>query len=294
MKKMSDSLDRIFYTLVAIGFIAPFALLSILRSLYVPSIVGLSVLTGIFSYAAFWGFTVGRGLGLRPYRRQALWVATAGAFFAGQWLLQAAIAPYYPYGTTPTTRIIVDSYNDAGYTLIFAWTDVSIPLLRRSDRLMRDLLHWKKLRLILWPLVLLGFVGHDLVLNSLTAFTGEPYTFIRNVISTVPYVVILLGAITLGLGMKRSRDPTLDRHVKWFGLSALLIIFTFLLGHFANTLGFIPASSGLLIETIDYVLLTFAGIFLYRSAKHLVPLSKISSEFVTDLPAPKVTQSTVS
>ena len=275
---MSDSLDRIFYILVAIGFIGPFALLSILGSLYIPSIVGQLVLAGIFSYAAFWGFTVERGLGLRPYRRQALWVAIAGAFFAGQWLLQAAIAPYYPYGTTPTTRIIVDSYNDAGYTLIFAWIDVSIPLLRRSDRIMRDTLYWKRLRLILWPLVLLGVVGGDLVLNSLTALTGNPYAFIGNVFSTVPYIVILLGAFALGLGMKRSHDPTLDRHLKWFGLSALLIISAFLLGHFGRTLGLIPASSGLFIETVDYVLLTLAGIFLFRSAKHLVPLSKISSE----------------
>jgi len=273
---MRSSSDVAFYLLVIAGFLLPFLLLLVFNySLSVSSITGAFVLCAVFSYAAFWGFSMRNGLAAPLYRRHALWVGAAGAYFAVQWLLLALFAPFYPYGGTPQTRFLIDSYNDFGYTMIFAWIDATMPLVRRSDPFLRNPLRWERLRLILWPLVLLGAVGTDIGLQSVTAITQSEYPALRDLLTTIPYPVLLLGALGLGLSIRRSEDAILRGHSRWFGLAATLIILTFLLGHFAHALGLVPASAAVLVQTLDYVMLTAAGVFLVRSAKDLVPLSQV-------------------
>src|SRR5713101_35168 len=280
---MRSSSDVTFYLLVIAGFLLPFLLLLVFNySLAVSSITGAFVLCAVFSYAAFWGFSMRNGLAAPLYRRHALWVGAAGAYFAVQWLLLALFAPFYPYGGTPQTRFLIDSYNDFGYTMIFAWIDATMPLVRQSDPLLRDPLRWKRLRLILWPLVLLGAVGTDIGLESVAVITQSQYPILRDLFATVPYPAILLGALGLSLSVKRSKDATLRSHLRWFGLAGTLIVLTFLLGHFAHALGFIPASAALFVQTADYVMLTAAGVFLFKSAKDLVLLSQASSEAIVE------------
>src|SRR2546428_13847940 len=72
---MRSSSDAAFYLLVIAGFLLPFLLLLVFNySLSVSSITGAFVLCAVFSYAAFWGFSMRNGLAAPLYRRHALWV----------------------------------------------------------------------------------------------------------------------------------------------------------------------------------------------------------------------------
>lgn len=280
MREMTNKVDKRFYLIVAVAFLAPFITLPLFRySLAIPSIVGELVLAGVFSFAAFWGFAIGKGLRLRIYRRQALLVSVAGAYFAGQWLVQAVFDPFYPYGTG-VSRLVVDVYNDFGFAVIFGWIDASIPLLQRSDRFLRDPLNWKKLRYLLWGLVIAGAIGTAL---QFLGILNDPV--LSDVFTSTQYPAILVGALALGLGIRRGNDPVLEKHLKWFGRSAVMIILAFLIGHFSHGLQFLPAAGSLYVQTVQYVLLTLAGIFLFRSARDLVPLSPILPESLVEAPA---------
>ena len=270
---MVSRLDKAFYVIVAAGYLLPFILLPLFRySLSVPSIVGELFLSGVFWYAAFWGFSIGEGLKLKIYRRQALLVGLAGAFFAGQWLVQAVFDPFYPYGSG-LGYLIVDLYDDFGFMMIFGWIDTSIPLLQRSDRFVRDPLRWKKLRYPLWALVVSGAIGTTLVFPRLIN-----NQLLSGVFTSTQYPAIFLGAVALWLGIRRGNDRVLEKHLKWFGGSAMVIILAFLFGHFSHGLQFLPPSGGIFVQAIQYTLLTIAGVFLFRSARDLVPLSPILSE----------------
>lgn len=272
--------DVVFYILALAGLLAPFLLLTAFKySSGVSLIAGLLVVCIIYSYAAFWGFSMRRGLAAPLYRRQALWVGAVGAYFAIEWLVQALFNPFHPYSGTLQTYFLLDTVRDFGYTVIFAWISATMPLVRQSDPLLRDELRWDRLRLILWPLVVVGVVT-TAGLEAITLVTGSQYLLLHDLSTSIPYPAILVGALALGLGIKKSTDMTLRRQLKWFGLSATFIVVVFLLAQFAHTLGFVPASETLLVEAVQYAMVLLAGVFLLRSAKNLVPLFQVPLETV--------------
>ncbi len=275
---MKNKSDLTFYVLTLAGFLIPFVLLLVFKyGSGVASTAGALVASAIYTYAAFWGFSMRNVLAAPINRRQALWVGAAGAYFALQWLLLAAIDPFYPYGGTLQARFLLDTYNDFGYVVIFAWIDATMPLVRESDALLRDEIGWKRLRPALWSLVIIGGVV-TAGLQGIAALNGSQYPLIQNLFSTIPYPSLLIGAFGLRLGIKRTTDATLRKQLKWFGLFATFIVLIFLIGHTAHTLGVLPASAALAVQAIQYTMIVLAGVFLFRSAKALVPLSQIPVE----------------
>jgi hypothetical protein len=230
----------------------------------------------IFVYAAYWAFDIRRGLAVRLYRDQALGIGLIivifGAFYANAWWF---------FGATQTNLALSVLQQTAGFGLslsVFYWLDASILASRRSDPLLRDTLHWKRVRYILWPLVWLGpiLVSWSVIAYPPTSYpSGLPISGSVVAIGTIlsyfsliaPFVI---GAVLLPIVGRRSRDSSLRRHLVWFGLFAATFTFVF-------TRNLVPS----LVNDLDLtltgsVILAIATYCLYRSARSLVPLNKLS------------------
>ena len=158
--------------------------------------------------------------------------------------------------------------------------DASALAARRSDPLLRDTLRWSQLRIILWGITIGGVV---LNLSSAMYFLfttgnipvgGLSSTRILAIIQTIytiaPYfVTTLAGALLLPIIVRRSGDMTLRTHLWWFELFAIFVLVFYLL---------IPVLLGdpLQILSVQFAGLLAGAYFLYRSAKSLVPLNRLS------------------
>ena len=263
---MASKLDVAFYAFLFGGtLVGYFMLLGLNLSLTVAAITVLLVQAIAYCYDAYWAFGIVRALVTRACRRQARWLGALAVYFAGFWLLIALIDPRYPYGSGPLCSVL-DFYNDFGYLAIFAWMDATVRLTRLSDPLLRQPLASEKLRLILWPLVLLG-LGY---------FVAEGRSlFFSDLFSTLPYPAIVIGALALLVGTRRTKDLILRRHLRWLGFATFLLVLVEIFGHFSSTLGFLPASSSAYLAVIDGILILFGGFPLFKSSKSLAPLNRI-------------------
>ncbi len=215
-------------------------------------------------YAAYWAFSVRRGQAVSLYRRQALGVglvaiadammfAYIGTFFA----LLARPGP----GQDPIFPLITSVFQ----VTLFYWIDATVLAARRSDPLLRDTLHWRQLRKLLWVLVIIFASYQPIVVPAklssvpLLASLGWIGAGLASTIS---------GIVALTLSILRSKDPTLRRTIKWFGLfiaSSASPFVNLFLG---------PPESLILISVSSLV----GGYFLYRSARSLVPLNRLTLE----------------
>jgi hypothetical protein len=223
----------------------------------------------IFSYAAYWAFSLGRALTIRLYRRQAFGIgvivvafwSTIGIFvgLSGALSLQVSSAL-----STLTWDFLL--------LTLFYWIDASVLASRRSDPLLRDTLYWSKLRIPLWTVDLLAvgtvfsvlsyaeITGNVSLLNQLVVGTFN--NAILNFVNGFPVILaIVCGVIFLSaIAVRAKFDRTLRRHFAWFALF-LILVFSVLGG----PLGLI-GPIGLLL----------AGFALYKSAKSLVPLNRLA------------------
>src|SRR5256712_4362486 len=105
------------------------------------------LVSALFSYAAYWAFTIRRFLIHRLYRRQASWVAGMGIYFVAlSSFLTFAI--FYSLNTI-YVNVLGGLLIGSGFVVIFAWMDSTIRVARLSDPLSRDTLRWSKLRYFL-------------------------------------------------------------------------------------------------------------------------------------------------
>jgi hypothetical protein len=234
------------------------------------SAVAFVVITGpVFFYAGYWAFNIRRALRIHLYRRQAFGV---GVITLALW---STVGIYGALQSVLSLQVFSAVSNLTWYFLwltLFYWVDASVLASRRSDPLLRDTLYWSKLRTPLWTVdliavgvtfSLLGYaeISGNVALLNQVAF-GNFDNAILNFVQGLPVVLgLVCGVVYLSATAARSKwDRTLRRHFAWFALFLLL------------TLGILGPLS-FLFGPVSFLL---AGFALYRSAKSLVPLNRVS------------------
>ena len=217
----------------------------------------------IFAYAAYWAFDIRRALVGRIYRSQVLWLGVVSM------VLFAAVVP------TPTTNsvtiIILSNLPVIALALVlFAFVDSTVPVARRSDPLLRNILHWGRVRFAAWT---------ALALVEIYGAYGEITS--SNTGSTVVLGLLLLtviGAPPMLIGARRSTSPNLRGTLKWFGLG-LLATLGLPLVTIAEVLVGVPSTVGpLAYAQIPYnaVAMLF-GYAMYRSVRSLAPINRLQA-----------------
>ena len=217
---------------------------------------------------------------VRLRRRQALGIgltAVALAWFSSLFILPSSLN----LGSGgPGSSLSVDAFFFFFFVLtwliFFYWVDASALNARRFDPLLRDSLHWSAARKWVWGLVaimlfigvlinfvavgLLGDLTNNSIANALNGIT----------IFTIVGIPFVTGLILLPFATRRSRDPTMRQHFKWFG-------------YFVGFLGL--GTVGLLLENFTGVILpvwqimwVVSGYWLYRSGSSLVVVSPFPSD----------------
>jgi hypothetical protein len=220
--------------------------------------------TAVFLYTVYWALAIRNALSVKLYRRRALWIGAIATYFVAFFLFitsSTALGLNDPTYTRYASGILAYF----GALTFFVWIDSSIRVARRSDPLRRDTLHWSKLR---W------FFGFLIIVGTFFAllFNATSVTFVRATPFYGPVgLVILLGGIALLRSASRSGDLSLRRHLKWFGLFAVLAWATTIAESeaFAN---FLLPDQGVL-QAVTYSLFLVSSYSLYKSARSLVPLA---------------------
>ena len=244
----------------------------------------------LFSLAAYEALTVRRALAVSLYRNQALGVGLVAFSFVLSLLSAIITATYFCPSSCQSSGGSFGEPISLPFLYFFVlvllyWVDSSMRAARRSDPLLRNSLHWSRVRIVAWVLTV-GFI----VLNSayvlyLVIATGLPFDAVPNlpplfsIIELVPlYVPVALGATFLPLGTRRSGDRTLRRHLVWFGLFVLLLLATLIsfIGLSISVPSDLEALRHAIVNYSAFVALNVAGYFLYRSGRFLVPLHRIS------------------
>jgi len=243
----------------------------------------------IFSYAAYWGFSIRRALYVRVYRNQALGIGLVAVSFGIFSVGLAALIYIVPGHVNPSAAVA--PLVALGILTVFYWIDVSMLVARRSDPLLRDTLHWTRLRVVFWAGNILGLglpfaaiIFYVLVPLALGApcsgfcsFSTPPPPPPPSAIPVflAPYLLTgVAGLVFLLIAARRSKDINLQRSLGWFGLFAvsLLVRLISIVSQFVGPLANVEYASA----TIGAVGFIPGGYFLYKSAKALVPLNRIS------------------
>jgi hypothetical protein len=222
----------------------------------------------LYSLATYEAATIQRALPVKLYKNQARGI---GLVAVGLIVLSLAQLAGAAFGTPVGFPFI-----DFTWIVLFYWIDASIRAARRSDPLLRDTLRWNLVRVAVWVLmvasmaVILASAAYQVVAEgaSIFATANLPFGGAQGTLGFLSYFPpIIFGAIYLPIAVLRSRDPTLRRHLAWFGLFVLCFLtvnLTFGLGAAA------------VLPVAQSEILALGSFFLYRSARSLVPLNRIS------------------
>lgn len=164
----------------------------------------------------------------------------------------------------------------------FAFVDSTIPVERRADPLLRGILHWDKVRFVLWGD--LGLAAIYLAYGAINpSFANAGFWgAIGFPLFLLPFIT---GAPAMLIGARRSRDLVLRGSLKWFGVFLVLFLFNALISFIELFILNISSYD----SSYSYPALAFApaailGAYaLYRSARSLAPVNRLSLEV-----APKV------
>jgi len=217
---------------------------------------------GTFAYAAFWAFNIRRALTVRIYRSHAFGI---GLVSLG-WIL--IFFDYVLVFSLSTFLFVV--INMLVSAMFFYYIDTSVLDGMLSDPLMRDTLHWRRIRRWMWMIFAIASVlsiyiaSYYSVLTGGTILTGGNLSLAPSWVNFAGaffyiFVVVATGLIVLPMTAMRSRDPVLRKQLAWLaGFAAVLA-----------TGGFIPTSPA---YTSLVFIQQFAGaICLYKSATSLLP-----------------------
>jgi magnesium-transporting ATPase (P-type) len=236
---------------------------------------------------AYWAFDIRHALNSRLYKNQAF---SLGLF---SMVLIIAILP----SPDPGSGGILGS--DAfllAYFLITAvfwlgvinFVDATALVSRRLDPLLRDTMHWSKVRYLFW--IIQGFIVSYTILAVTFAIAAKNTTLINEILQgnnnnllsaagipvAMAWVLSFASLLVLVPVALRAKDPTLRRHLKWLAIFAsvtlVLLLVSGAIGGFASS----SSSSGIGDLVGNLIFMGIAAFCLYRSAKALVPLNKIS------------------
>jgi hypothetical protein len=209
-------------------------------------------------YAVFWALSIWRRLSVRLYRNQAFGIGIVAASFA---LLDLAqFTPVVTGGEQVGGEVVGFTIIFLVLVVLFYWIDASILAARRADPLLRDTLYWRRLRFVFWVV---------LAVLTVASILGQ-VEFLSFFIIMLFIIIPISGAVFLPIAARRSGDASLRRQLKWFGAFVLLLLVVSILaapsGQGANVYGVAAMLGG--IYSADYCL--------YKSAKSLVPLNRLS------------------
>jgi hypothetical protein len=225
-----------------------------------------------YGYVVYSALAIRRTIAGRIYRRQALGLSLVAIVYA----LNTVTSYYNSSGFDFYDLLGLLSFPLAFIT-IFYWVDTSVLAARLTDPLLRDTLHWSKVRFLIltFDFSALIFSFSYMIYLSLTTkvFPTSPPFFLLAVYVTPAYVSVGPGAAVLLVAIRRTADRTLRRHLKWFGFY-LVFIFAF-----GGIIG-----NGLAVYSVVWSNLVggaanaAGAFFLYKSARSLIPLYRFSDQ----------------
>lgn len=227
--------------------------------------------TAILLYAGYWAFEIRRALFVRSYRSQALWIGFFSLYFI---FFVNRLDQYLMSTNSPIAYFVQELYYFFLAILLFRLIDVDVGLARRSDPLLREPLHWKQLRLVVWAIMAIS-ISSLIFLSAYTIFAGfiASTTLVIGLQTSTYFSFLIPGIPAMFLGASRSRDEVFRRTLKWFGFF-FLFLFVGFGAYFATASGLVNISNDVLGATQGYVLIPGAYC-LYRSARSLAPLGRI-------------------
>ena len=228
----------------------------------------------MWGYSVYWALNLRRLLSAQLYRNQALsagLVAMAWACFE----FPTAESVYGKVGNATTTGSLLADISLVTFAIVlvmtFYFTDSSVLAARKSDPLYRNTFHWRQLRFVVWPVIvisLLALLVLALVSPSSLLVQSGGTTALFTILIFVPLFATFGSALVLlPISGRRSRDQTLRKNLEWFGLFGAALIMFFILGVSAN---------GSLGQVSFYLLFLVGSYCLYRSTKSLAPLNRLA------------------
>lgn len=228
----------------------------------------------IIGYAGYWALDIRQALRTPLYKNHALALAVVAAAFG---VLDAEAA------LVDSSILVVPTIFLTLFTtfiFMFYFIDSAMLSARRADPLLRDTARWTMLRKPLWigMIVTIAFA----IGSSVAGYSGYGGIFL------VPFILVAIsGGAFLPRATRRSKDMSFNRHLKWFGIFAVLVIVWLIAVLFGTFQAMNPVTlfNSPLTPTGSYVLdladtlgLVGAGYCLYKSAKSLAPLNRIETE----------------
>ncbi len=227
----------------------------------------------IFGYAGYWSLDIRRALRAPLYKNHALALAVVATAF-GIMDVEAALVDS-SIVVVPTIFLTLF----ATFIFMFYFIDSAMLSARRADPLLRDTARWILLRKPIWIVMIVTIAFA--IGSSVAGYSGYGGIFL------IPFILVAIsGGVFLVQATRRSKDMTFNRHLKWFGIFAVLAIvwlIVILLGTFQAmnpvTLLNSPltAMGSYVLDLADILGLAAAGYCLYKSAKSLVPLNRIET-----------------
>jgi len=235
------------------------------------------VVGAISLYAGYWGIAISRGLVLRDYKNQALGLTSIAWYFAAGWF----IGNFFGGVISSYSVVLLAVFSISSNIPLFIWIDFTARVARRSDPYERDTLHWS---------VTKYFLVAGLIIVGAIILSEAPITVIYGLgvgvpSNTVPLIYQILGLgqylalavvafVLISLSAIRSKDRTLQKHLRWFALFPVAVFATLVELGFFNYFfsGTVQGSlgneiSGYLVD----LFLGFGGFCLYKSARSLAP-----------------------
>jgi len=214
----------------------------------------------ILLYAAYWAFEIRKALASPLRRNLALWQGAVTSIFA--------LTVFVTYSPNFAISVAIAIFYSVAFVVFFAYIDSLVRVARRSDPLLRDIIHWEKTRYVGW----IG-VGLIAVFNALSVFF--PNSILVGVLVVIAIAVpFVIGGAGILVGSTRIKDPVLKGNLKWLGLALVFVIL-------AIIVGIVEAFAGLSNYEIYYsypaliggAIDILCGYCLYKSARSLAPIS---------------------
>ncbi len=265
----------------------------------VANIIGAVAITVIFGYAIYTALGIRRTFSVGLYRSQALGVALI-ALIILIWNLSNIIFSYIP-PNVPSDFL----YNNVGiigelafllwFPIFYYWLDKSELAARKSNPMLRDILHWQRIRVFLGPLIYASIVSSICVEIIETIFYGvSPVSMVSEsagpsafpilvsiLLFLIPALILFVGLrvlaiIALPIAAWQTRDPLLRKQIYWLGIFFILnFVGGALQGSILN-----PFEALFFLDAIVF----FSGFALYKSARSLVPTYSFSAEGIQTNP----------
>lgn len=230
----------------------------------------------VFLYASYWAFTIRRALVSRMYRKQAMWLGVLATVLA--------IDVFVTYSENPLVTDLINVFVALLFAITFLYIDSLIPVIRRSDPLLRGILHWGTLRYFLWfDVALLGVfnVAPGLIPALSVGVAGYVFTIVGWL--TTAILLFGLSGIAVFMGARRSGDMVLRSSLKWTGGVLLMTLVAFAVDTTEAAL-----VTGLSYSNFAYyysyaalpggVVYIIMGYCFYRAVRALAPVGKIQDQ----------------